>query len=228
MSSRSLRAATGLVALLLAGCHQIYNDITDFRMARRVNREASHVWRVCSYAYEDQVYHLDDFRDGFRAGYAQVLGGGDVCPPTLPPKKYWSIRYQSQEGRERIDAWFSGHETGVATALQDGVQDEVRIPLSPYRRAQLQGNGGCPSCFPPMITEPADQYETVPPTPADEGVTGRFPLEDEMPVAEAEDAVFEEEPVPEEIELDAEMEAEFEEAVTPVEYRSETDVVDQE
>lgn len=211
MGSRSLRATTGLVVFLLAGCHQIHNEVNDFLAVRRIQGEASRVWRECRYAYEDQVYHLDDFRDGFRAGYGQILGGGDPCPPTLPPKKYWSVRYQSAVGRERIDAWFSGHETGVATALQDGVQDGFRIPLSPYRRAQLQGNGTCPTCFPPMEAAPAIEYESVPPTPVDEGVTGELPLEAEESLTEA---------------METELETEVE--VEPVDYRFADDAVDQE
>lgn len=209
MCSRSLCAATGLVAFLLAGCHQIQNDFNDFLTKHQNRREASHVWRDCHTAYRDQVYYIYDFGDGFRAGYAQVLGGGDPCPPTLPPEKYWYIKYQTPTGRERIDAWFSGHEAGVATALQDGVQDGNRIPLSPYRRAQLQGQGGCPTCFPPVQINPANDYEMVPPTPADEGVTGEYPTESEEPVTEA-------------------MDREFEGEVEPVDYRFSDAVVDQE
>ncbi len=185
MCARSLRAATGLVALLLAGCHQFQNDFNDFLTKHRNLREASHVWRDCHGAYEDQVYYIYDFGDGFRAGYAQILAGGDPCPPTLPPEKYWYIKYQSPAGRERIDAWFSGHESGVATALQDGVNDANRIPLSPYRRAQLQGQGGCPTCFPSTEATPEYDSESVPPTPVDEGVTGAFPAESTEPVIES-------------------------------------------
>ncbi len=233
MCTRSLRAATGLmVAFLLAGCHQFQNDLTDFMTAQQIRREASGVWRDCSWAYEDQVYHLGDFRDGFRAGYAQILGGGDPCPPTLPPKKYWGVRYQSVEGRERVDAWFSGHETGVATALQDGVQDESRIPLSPYRRAQLLGNGTCPSCYPPMMADPVQEdYETAPPpAPAAEGVTGEVPLEAEE-LTEAMDAeVAPAVDMSTDLELEAENEVgvEFEVPVAPVDYRFADDAVDQE
>lgn len=212
MCSRSLRAATVLVALLMAGCHQLQNDYNDFLTTRQINSEAFWAWRDYHGAYKDQVYYIYDFGAGFRAGYAQVLAGGDPCPPTLPPEKYWYIKYQNPAGRERIEAWFSGHEAGVAAAFQDGAQDGNKIPLSPYRRAQMQGRGGCPTCYPSMEAAPAYDYESVPPMPAPDAVQGEMPEGFIEPVTEVSDEEY------------------VDEAVAPVNYgfAEDEDVVDQE
>ncbi len=213
MYSRSLRAATAAVAFLMAGCHQLQSDYNDFLTTQQNNSEAFWAWASVCGDYKDQVYYIYDFGDGFKAGYAQILAGGLPCPPTLPPEKYWYIKYQTTAGRERIDAWFAGHEAGVATAMQDGVQDENKIPLSPYRRAQMQGQHGCPTCYPPMGTAPAMDYEAVPPTPALEEAVGEPPLEFAEPVTEAE--------MEEEAYADEEM-------VSPVNYHFTDEVTDQE
>ncbi len=222
MCSRSLRAATIVAASLMAGCHQLQSDFTDWRLSKQIRRDASQAWDDCNDVYRHDVYYLSDFGDGFEAGYAQILGGGDVCPPTLPPEKYWKARFQTAEGRDKIDTWFAGHEAGVATALQDGVGGANKIPLSPFRRAQLAGYRSCPSCYPSADTGPAYNYDfqAVPPTPEQEMAPGEPVTEaDEMPAEEEySDAEFVE---PAEVEIENE-------PVAPVNYRFADDTTVQE
>ncbi|HET6425637.1 MAG TPA: hypothetical protein VFG20_18250 [Planctomycetaceae bacterium] len=165
MDSRCLCAVTILTASLMAGCHQLKSDLTDWRLSRQIAGYANDAWSEYGDVYEADIYYIDDFGDGFKAGYAQILAGGDICPPTLPPPRYWKAKFQTQEGHDQIDTWFSGHEAGVATAMQEGVGSVNKIPLSPFRRAQLAGGRSCPTCFPPAEAAPAHDYEEVPPLP---------------------------------------------------------------
>lgn len=199
MFSRSLCAATAGVALFMAGCHQLQSDYNDFLTSRSNASEAFWAWADVHKDYEGQVFYIYDFGDGFKAGYAQILGGGDACPPTLPPEKYWYVKYQNPAGRERIDAWFSGHEAGVSTALQDGVQGGNKLPMSPYRRAQLQGMNGCPTCPAPAHAAPAYDYDSVPPMPRPDAAPGEIPVEPLAPLTQA-DAELEEYEAPEVVE----------------------------
>lgn len=199
MYSRKLCAATVMAASLMAGCHQLKSDFTDWRLSRQINGYAADAWDEYEDAYEAEIYYMDDFGDGFRAGYAQILAGGDVCPPTLPPTRYWKARYQTQDGRDRIDTWFAGHEAGVATAMQDGIGGIHKIPLSPFRRAQLAGSRSCPTCFPPAETAPTYDYEAVPPTPPGEVTQQQY---QEMPAEFSDAAAL----VPAEVEVETDVE----------------------
>jgi hypothetical protein len=206
MYSRSLCAVTVVAASLMAGCHQLKSDLTDWRLSRQIRGYADDAWSEYGDAYTAEIYYTSDFGDGFKAGYAQILGGGDVCPPTLPPTRYWKAKFQTQEGRDRIDTWFAGHEAGVATAMQEGIGGVNKIPLSPFRRAQLAGGRSCPTCFPPADAMPIYENHTVPPTPQSEEAPMQPLTEyDEMPAEEFSDADV--------------LEPAEEQTVSPVNYR---------
>src|SRR5207237_1248141 len=66
---------------------------------------------------------------GFKEGFAEFLyQGGDGEPPPLPPQKYRSIRYQTPEGYQAVEAWFAGYRHGAAEARKSGQRELVTGP----------------------------------------------------------------------------------------------------
>jgi hypothetical protein len=108
----------GLAAL--SGCNQLQDCINEELTNLSICHRAKCAWCECRYNYMDCQDYLWDFGCGFRYGYAAVLGGGDGCPPTLPPRKYWGPCYQTPEGHAAIVAWFDGYQHGAAMAMADG------------------------------------------------------------------------------------------------------------
>lgn len=107
-----------------------YNDVCDdFVVGWRNYVWANQAWHAAKPAYGGQTY-LKDFGEGFRAGYRDVAAGGHGCPPPLPPRKYWSWKYQSPEGQGKVAAWFEGYPHGAATAEQECAGNWRQIQVS--------------------------------------------------------------------------------------------------
>ena len=75
----------------------------------------------------DASYH---FECGFRTGFVDHLEVGATEPPVVPPRKYWKVTYQTPQGHEAINDWFSGYRFGVIAAADSGFRELVTIPLS--------------------------------------------------------------------------------------------------
>ena len=106
----------GLTALLVIvlselGCSQ-FHEYADERLTASRNRHlAKQAWQRVE-AFHCQQSCLDDFGDGYQAGYFDALGGGNGCPPALPPKRYWRVCFQNPIGHLRIESWFEGFRQG--------------------------------------------------------------------------------------------------------------------
>lgn len=98
--------------------------------AHRNESCARKAWFRREHNFCDQAY-LNDFRDGFIAGYVAILDGKPGCPPAIPPKAYWGWASQSAEGQARMAAWFAGYPYGVQAAKDDGVNQWNALQLSP-------------------------------------------------------------------------------------------------
>lgn len=118
----------GLTLLLLlpglSGCaiyqgvsnHIAYSDTCDdFVLSWRNSAWASQAWHVHKNQFVGQHY-LRAFGDGYRAGYIDVASGSGGCTPALPPRKYWSWKYQTPEGQAKVAAWFAGYPHGAKAA----------------------------------------------------------------------------------------------------------------
>jgi len=105
--------------------------------------------------------HHDHIENGFKAGYVSVALGGDGCPPTLPPRTYWSGSYQNSKGHEKMHTWFHGYSFGVLAAKQDGIADWNRLVTSPFVSQNLHLS----EALPPGLID-ADSYsQELPPEP---------------------------------------------------------------
>lgn len=161
---------------LLMGCAAIGDHIIDAEVDTRNHFLAQTSWHTWSWCYEDLDYPYH-FARGFKAGYRDILDGGNGCQPTLPPRTYWKPKYQTADGRQRVNAWFDGFSHGALAAQQDGHGNLGEIPISPTARMNLQmanarpanvfGNHGNMSAgHPPEIAVPLTQ----PPLDAADGV----------------------------------------------------------
>lgn len=131
----SICAGSGCATVRSLQDEVAYNDQLD-RWATGVTSclHAHHAWYVKKGEHADEP-HLMDFGAGFRQGYVAVARGGDGCPPTLPPRRYWNYRFERPEGQRRIAAWFTGYPYGVLAAAEYGAGVKQRVPSS----ASIQG-----------------------------------------------------------------------------------------
>ncbi|WP_166830887.1 hypothetical protein [Thalassoroseus pseudoceratinae] len=89
---------------------------------------AKGAWHGCGSQYDGP--HRGAFKDGFLDGYSDVCGGGTGQPPVVPPKKYQSACYSSQEGDSKTIAWFNGFSAGAVAASADGREGLREVVLS--------------------------------------------------------------------------------------------------
>jgi hypothetical protein len=111
----------------LSGCYPILSNVQQYEIDVRDRWYAQRAWsRVCR-DHEHQEYRWH-FRDGFKAGYRAGASDPDACPPSVPPQKYWSVRYQNPVGRAKVQAWFEGYSYGIIESHVDGVHYYSQIP----------------------------------------------------------------------------------------------------
>ena len=128
-----------------------YNDsMNDFVMGWRNSAWARQAWneRKGMYANEPQFI---SFGQGFRDGYADVAGGANGCVPGLPPRSFWTWKYQTGEGQAKVAAWFAGYPHGAKAAQEDGAGNFQQIQVSHLIEAQYSAEfrqGKCPGCDP--------------------------------------------------------------------------------
>ena len=107
-----------------------YNDgVNDFVLGWRNSVWARQAWQDRAPHFGDQP-QLGAFGAGFRAGYTDVATGGTGCPPPLPPRKYWSWKYQTPEGQAKVAAWFSGYPYGAQAAEEEQAGEYQNIQVS--------------------------------------------------------------------------------------------------
>ena len=131
----SICAGSGCATVRSLQDEVAYNDQLDRWMTGVTSCLHAHqAWYVRKGEHADEP-RLMDFGAGFRQGYIAVARGGDGCPPTLPPRRYWNYRFERPEGQRRIAAWFTGYPYGVLAAAEYGAGVKQRVPSS----ASIQG-----------------------------------------------------------------------------------------
>ncbi len=103
-------------------------------MVKQVNCMRDQIWAHRAYHLrcggDFRHPHGHDYREGFVEGYGSVCKGGNGETPVLPPEKYWSFNYSSQEGAEMQNAWFDGFRAGAMAAKEDGTASFHQIQIS--------------------------------------------------------------------------------------------------
>ena len=158
------------LTLVCSGCslmqgvnnHIAYNDSTnDFVMGWRNSVWASQTWHSQKGHFVDHP-EFRAFGAGFRDGYRDVASGGNGCPPPVPPRKYWSWKYQTPEGQCKVAAWFEGFGHGARAAEEDGAGNFQDIQVSYAIEAQYSPefqNGQIPSLNPGEYIIPGESFE---------------------------------------------------------------------
>ncbi len=122
-----------------------------------------YVWAKRAYAQQRDRYinhpHEKSFKEGFCDGYRSIASGGDGCTPALPPKKYWSWKYQSAEGIAKVNAWYEGFPLGAKAAEQEGVGFYSQVQISRTVQNQYQASRSDEPCLTcpqaPIVSTPA-------------------------------------------------------------------------
>jgi hypothetical protein len=165
-------AGTLLAAFLMTatGCSSLHDYVIQTETSVRNGILAQKAWGEWSWCYDD-LDHPSDFSTGFKAGYRNVVSGGQGCQPTLPPRCYWKPCYETPTGREKINSWFDGYSHGALAAHQDGMAGLSELPISPTARRNLmtrQAPVNMDSFNPPPSDMEAE--EEMLPEPQGEGV----------------------------------------------------------
>jgi len=101
-------------------------DCTELLRERRLARSA---WDQQCAANPVMVYSVD-YRAGFEDGYIDFLNaGGSGEPPAVPPKRYWTRRYESPAGQQSGWDWFAGFQDGAAAARASGQRQFIIVPV---------------------------------------------------------------------------------------------------
>lgn len=128
-----------------------YNDsMNDFVMGWRNSAWARQAWNERKGMYVNEPQFVS-FGQGFRDGYADVAGGANGCVPPLPPRSFWTWKYQTGEGQAKVAAWFAGYPHGAKAAQEDGAGNFQQIQVSHLIEAQYSPEfqaGKCPGCDP--------------------------------------------------------------------------------
>jgi hypothetical protein len=170
---------------LSSGCNLAGNFARDtaFEMRRatdetfekiRDRRLANTAWHEVENSAEMESYSADYAR-GFKDGYADYLfAGGTGEPPSLLPGCYWGVHYETPQGYQAIQDWFSGYRHGVVAAQQSGLRDLVVFPvafsdpdLASYHPYPVPP--GSPARFPPAPAAPGLLEKPLPAAPLQPG-----------------------------------------------------------
>ncbi len=113
------RIGLSLLLGLVSGCAHLYDPVDEAILSVRCCVSSKTAWYRHRRDYRDVLYPYH-FGKGFRAGYQSVCHGSGGCPPTLPPREYWSACHQSEVGRAQSVEWFNGFAEGALVAQMDG------------------------------------------------------------------------------------------------------------
>jgi len=114
----------------LVGCSNFWDQIDEQHFVMRTRNDARFAWKHSQDAYCHLEHNLDDFERGFIDGYVAVATGGNGCPPSLPPRRYWKTKYSNPDCKGEVIAWFDGYQHGAAAAMGDGASNSRQILTS--------------------------------------------------------------------------------------------------
>jgi hypothetical protein len=110
---RALAAITILV--VLPGCAAIQDWHYDTVNCLR----SECAWATCT-KNPVRIICASDYGRGWKEGYLCVTRGGTGHMPSLPPRRYWSPKYQTPRGQQAIASWNAGFQDGVIAAERRG------------------------------------------------------------------------------------------------------------
>jgi hypothetical protein len=160
---RSGRLLPLLVLLSTAGCATLQD--TSYEMTQHLRTETAFFghWFSCE---TDCSW---DYNRGWKAGYFDVLTGGDGAPPLIAPHSYWSpwqIIWHCDEKRQN---WYMGFQDGALLASQQPDTHYLKLWSPAMTVAQACPPGGFEEVPMPMLgvpPEPTPIESSIPPVPS--------------------------------------------------------------
>lgn len=125
-----LRICACIVMVIpMTGCYCLTDHHDEVMISMKNRYKAYKAWKHVRKHCDniDEPWH---FGHGFKKGYYDVALGGNGCPPALPPRRYWSVWYQSNQGHYKQHRWFDGYEYGALAAEKAGIADLNYINIS--------------------------------------------------------------------------------------------------
>jgi hypothetical protein len=83
--------------------------------------------------------------------------------PGLPPRHFWTWKFQTGEGQAKVAAWFAGYPHGAKAAHEDGAGNFQQIQVSHIIEMEYSPEfqaGKCPECKPNYF--PGELFEVLP------------------------------------------------------------------
>jgi hypothetical protein len=157
------------LAAWATGCAQFEEYADENLIASRNTYITKMAWKCRKDAYGNDC-NIQHIRDGFHAGYLDILSGGAGCVPALPPSRYWGPCFQNPAGRAKIEAWYRGFSDGVAAARDDNANlySEIPVRFQPDQELPpIRINTSTPPRKKGVKAAPADP--SIPLTPGDKG-----------------------------------------------------------
>jgi hypothetical protein len=187
-----MRTNLALCAMALcsvcSGCGLYANAVRNvtFDLTRLVDRPLSCVRynRLADSAWDAVKNTLDhpptkDYERGFKRGFVDFLRtGGPNTPPAVPPRHYWTFRYQTREGHQAMEDWIAGYTQGQSSARASGFRQLTTVvpgfaPVHAVAQTSpmvingpLQEPATAPDLPAPRKMEPATPKGNSPPEPA--------------------------------------------------------------
>jgi hypothetical protein len=104
-----------LCAIVSSGCA----TLDDYHYLVVHHHRSDQAWKQ----YRPGLGHRgtsSDYASGWKQGYFEVSTGGTGEPPAVPPRKYWSPKYQDLAGQRAIEDWYAGFQDGATVAESEG------------------------------------------------------------------------------------------------------------
>jgi len=120
------------VTFLCAGiaCFGGCASIDDYHYSWANHRRAELAWERSSTQHIRGNVSIH-YGAGWKQGYFDVCMGKSGEPPVVPPNKYWSPRFQGENGQVAIEDWYTGYQDGATGAQSSGVGEWHPIYTGP-------------------------------------------------------------------------------------------------
>jgi hypothetical protein len=136
--------------------------LDELAYCSRNQEEAEEAWQLERRKGPER--YSRDFGAGFVAGYADYLdAGGTGSPPAVPPFRYRLVCYETPEGAQAIEEWYTGFRQGAAAARASGGRAARVIPLSAPPINALADRPRTGAAAKPAVVPPAEAPEQLPP-----------------------------------------------------------------
>ncbi|TWT68114.1 hypothetical protein [Crateriforma conspicua] len=150
-------------ALLTTGCASLVDWKYEQTQMHRARAAYKHCGNPCGECYPH------DYRSGWIDGYYDTLTGGDGCPPSIAPARYWDPKQILEDCDNRRHAYYSGWQDGAAAAsrcpdthyLKVWESCECEFPRCEQPCCPTSGACGCPTLDIPVADGNGHMIEVI-------------------------------------------------------------------